>query len=211
MNGVPSIRTALVAVLGVLALGAPGALASGGVSAPGGGGDDGGGCRTAKFGDRNLERGDCGPDVETLNWLLRAEDYGVDLDRRFDLATHDSVRDLQGEEGIRRTGVVNRTTRSAITKRMRRQKASWYGPGFYGNRTACGQTLRKDTVGVAHRTLPCGTKVVFAYGGRFVRTRVIDRGPFVKRNYERDWDLTGALAERLRFEGVDTVRAAPIR
>ncbi len=37
--------------------------------------------------------------------------------------------------------------------------SSWYGPGLYGNTTACGQTLRPDTVGVAHKTLPCGTKV----------------------------------------------------
>ena len=31
---------------------------------------------------------------------------------------------------------------------------SWYGPGLYGNGTACGQTLTKTLVGVAHRTLP---------------------------------------------------------
>ena len=34
---------------------------------------------------------------------------------------------------------------------------SWYGPGLYGNGTACGQRLTKGLVGVAHRTLPCGT------------------------------------------------------
>jgi rare lipoprotein A len=95
---------------------------------------------------------------------------------------------------------------------MGSQKASWYGPGFFGNQTACGQTLRRKTVGVAHRTLPCGTKLVMAYRGRFVRTRVIDRGPFVKqRRYERDWDLTQALAQKLRFEGVDRVKTAPLR
>ena len=35
--------------------------------------------------------------------------------------------------------------------------ASWYGPGLYGNRTACGQTIRPSTLGVAHKRLPCGT------------------------------------------------------
>jgi hypothetical protein len=41
---------------------------------------------------------------------------------------------------------------------------------------------------------------------------VIDRGPFVKqRRYERDWDLTQALAQKLRFEGVDRVKTAPLR
>lgn len=70
---------------------------------------------------------------------------------------------------------------------------SWYGPGFYGNRTACGVVvLQKDTIGVAHRTLPCGTRVTFRYNGKTVVTRVIDRGPYVAG---RIFDLTrGACA-----------------
>src|SRR5680860_412515 len=54
--------------------------------------------------------------------------------------------------------------------------ATWYGPGLYGNRTACGHVLRPGTTGVAHRSLPCGTSVKFVYRGRQVVTRVIDRG-----------------------------------
>jgi Putative peptidoglycan binding domain len=212
VNGVVTtgawVRACLVAGLLLAAVAASAGAESGGV---GPGDDDGGSCRAAQFGARSLERGDCGNDVETLNWLLRAADYRVALDRRFDATTHDAVRDLQARGGIPRTGVVNRRTRAAVVAGMGRQKASWYGPGFYGNRTACGQTLRRGTRGVAHRKLPCGTRVVIAYGGRFVRTRVIDRGPFVKRGYERDWDLTAALASKLRFEGVDRVRTAPIR
>jgi rare lipoprotein A (peptidoglycan hydrolase) len=57
--------------------------------------------------------------------------------------------------------------------------ASWYGPGFYGNRTACGQTYSPEIVGVAHRTLPCGTLVTVSYGGRSVTVPVIDRGPYI--------------------------------
>jgi Lytic transglycolase len=57
--------------------------------------------------------------------------------------------------------------------------ASWYGPGFYGNRTACGQTYSPAILGVAHRTLPCGTLVTLTYGARSVTVPVIDRGPFV--------------------------------
>jgi rare lipoprotein A (peptidoglycan hydrolase) len=188
---------------------------SGGVEPGGGGangGGGGGGCRTMQFGDRALERGDCGSDVATLNWLLRSRDYAVGLDQRFASRTHDSVRDFQRRRDLQRSGVVNERTRDALVHGMGSQKASWYGPGFFGNQTACGQTLRRKTVGVAHRTLPCGTKLVMVYRGRFVRTRVIDRGPFVKqRRYERDWDLTQALAQKLRFEGVDRVKTAPLR
>jgi hypothetical protein len=70
---------------------------------------------------------------------------------------------------------------------------SWYGPGFYGNGGACGMIpggMTKDTVGVAHRTLPCGTRVTFRYNGHTVTTRVIDRGPYVKG---RIWDMTHGL------------------
>ena len=69
-----------------------------------------------------------------------------------------------------------------------------------------------DTIGVAHRTLPCGTKVVLGYRGDFVRTRVIDRGPFVKRALRaRLGPDRRRSPEQLGFEGVDQVRAAAIR
>ena len=85
--------------------------------------------------------------------------------------------------------------------------ASWYGPGLYGNGTACGGTLRPSTMGVAHKTLRCGTPVKFKHRGRVVVARVIDRGPYISG---RAWDLTEAAAEALAFEdvGVGTVRYA---
>jgi rare lipoprotein A (peptidoglycan hydrolase) len=85
--------------------------------------------------------------------------------------------------------------------------ASWYGPGLWGRKTACGETLRPTTIGVAHKTLPCGTTVKFVYHGRAVTAPVIDRGPYVKG---RSFDLTAAAAEALDFEGVGvgTVRFA---
>jgi rare lipoprotein A (peptidoglycan hydrolase) len=67
------------------------------------------------------------------------------------------------------------------------REISWYGPGFYGNGTACGQTLTKTLMGVAHRSLPCGTLVTFRYKGRSVTVPVVDRGPYVAG---RTWDLT---------------------
>jgi rare lipoprotein A len=67
------------------------------------------------------------------------------------------------------------------------REISWYGYGFYGNRTACGYELTRTIIGVAHRTLPCGTMVTFRYNGRTVTAPVIDRGPYVAG---RTWDLT---------------------
>ena len=71
---------------------------------------------------------------------------------------------------------------------------SWYGPGFYGQHTACGVLLTKYTVGVAHRTLPCGTLVTFRYGSHTVTAPVIDRGPYVSG---RIWDLSHGLCALL--------------
>ena len=76
--------------------------------------------------------------------------------------------------------------------------ASWYGPGLYGNRTGCGGTLSYGRLGVAHKSLPCGTKVTLRHNGRRVRVPVIDRGPYVGA---REYDLTAATARKLRFNG----------
>jgi hypothetical protein len=72
--------------------------------------------------------------------------------------------------------------------------STWYGPGFYGNRTACGQRLTTSTLGVAHRTLPCGTKVALRVKGRSLVVPVIDRGPYADGV---TYDLTRATAKRL--------------
>jgi rare lipoprotein A len=80
----------------------------------------------------------------------------------------------------------------------RHAQASWYGPGLYGNRTGCGGTLQPGRLGVAHKTLPCGTMVTFKHRGRRVRVPVIDRGPYVGG---REYDLTEATARRLGFRG----------
>jgi rare lipoprotein A (peptidoglycan hydrolase) len=86
-----------------------------------------------------------------------------------------------------------------------RQRATWYGPGFWGNETACGRKLRRETMGVAHKTLPCGSEVMLRYQGRYVRTKVIDRGPYANG---AKWDLTQATAEALRFEYTDDISVA---
>ena len=83
--------------------------------------------------------------------------------------------------------------------------ASWYGPGLWGNKTACGATLRPGTLGVAHKTLPCGTTIKLAYHGHALVTRVIDRGPYIKG---RAFDLTQAASEALGFDGVGRLRYA---
>jgi rare lipoprotein A len=84
----------------------------------------------------------------------------------------------------------------------RRANVSWYGPGLYGNLLGCGGRLTPGTLGVAHKTLPCGTRLTLRHRGRVVRVRVIDRGPYVGG---REYDLTAATRARLGFSGVGAI------
>jgi rare lipoprotein A (peptidoglycan hydrolase) len=77
--------------------------------------------------------------------------------------------------------------------------ASYYGGG---GSLACGGQLTSSTLGVANKTLPCGTLVTLRYGGHSVRVPVIDRGPFVPG---REFDLTEATKAALGFPGLGAV------
>ena len=87
-------------------------------------------------------------------------------------------------------------------------RATWYGPGFYGKQTACGQTLSHALLGVAHRTLPCGTPVAIYFHGKSITVPVIDRGPFANGAH---YDLTSATAEAVDMTGTSTIGVIPQR
>jgi rare lipoprotein A len=72
-------------------------------------------------------------------------------------------------------------------------EASWYRGG---GGLACGGSLTSATMGVASRTLPCGTPVTLRFDGRTVRVPVVDRGPYVEG---RELDLTEATKRALGF------------
>ena len=86
-------------------------------------------------------------------------------------------------------------------------QASWYGPGFYGGRTASGERLTRGTLTAAHRNLPFGTKVRVTnlWNGRSAVVRINDRGPF---HGNRLIDLSHGAADALGLisSGVAQVR-----
>jgi Lytic transglycolase/Putative peptidoglycan binding domain len=180
-----------------------GAAGSGGTATPGV-------CEDIAFGDRPLQLGDCGDDVKTLNWVLGSKAYatGVGLDGEFGDLTDAAVRTLQRRAGMSENGVVDAATREQLRASMKRRTASWYGPGFRRSESACGKVLKRSTIGVAHKRLPCGTRVTFNKGGRWLRTKVVDRGPYMRGV---SWDLTQAAAEALGMEHTASVRAAVIK
>jgi rare lipoprotein A (peptidoglycan hydrolase) len=98
-------------------------------------------------------------------------------------------------------GVPSRRVHGKVVV-YRTASASWYGPGLYGNKLACGGTLTPGTVGVANKTLPCGTKVTLRYHGHVATVPVVDRGPYAAG---RVYDLTEATKHRLHFGSTGTV------
>jgi rare lipoprotein A len=107
-----------------------------------------------------------------------------------------------GNMKIRAIGPNGAVSGVRLSTVYRRVAASYYGPGLYGNKLACGGTLQRGTVGVANKTLPCGTRVRLHYRGRTVTAPVIDRGPYAAG---RTYDLTEATKDRLGFGSTGTV------
>jgi rare lipoprotein A len=157
-----------------------------------------------RMGRRVVVRGRIQPAGSTVALQIRRRGRWVTLDRdrsdalgryvlrerlRRPMSVRARVRVSRGPAGVRPIGRVN-VYRHAL--------ASWYGPGFYGRRLGCGGRLGYSQLGVAHKTLPCGTRVTLRHRGRIVRVPVIDRGPYVGA---REYDLTAATARRLHFRG----------
>ncbi len=153
--------------------------------------------------------GTVAPGVAGLTVSLQVKRAGgwkpIDRDRT------DAAGRYRLRERLRRTGSARVRVRVAAAPGVapaergigrlnvfRTANASWYGPGLYGRPTGCGGTLSPGRLGVAHKTLPCGTLVTLRHGDRTVRVPVIDRGPYVGG---REYDLTAATAQRLGFEG----------
>jgi hypothetical protein len=120
------------------------------------------------------------------------------------LRTRATLRPRGGEESL---SVFSAAGFEAMVTVYRSAVASWYGPGFYGRTTACGRRLTRSLLGVAHKTLPCGTEVALRYRGASIIVPVVDRGPYVDG---RRWDLTGATARALGFTATDRIGAVPV-
>jgi len=112
-------------------------------------------------------------------------------------------------ESVKKSSQAKKTTlKDAAGAAWRKARASWYGPGFYGNGMAGGGKLKRDSMVVAHRSLPFGTRIKVKYNGRSVIAVVKDRGPYVGG---RTFDLGPGTAKALGFSGVGTIRYKVLR
>lgn len=164
-------------------------------------------------GDRVKVGGRLQPGYQGRRVLIQQRKSGqwvtVDRDRTADRGRFAGSWEVNRGVGRYKTRVLfrgdSRNPRSVDKTRLfvyRPGQASYYGPGLYGNRTACGQTLTPGTLGVANRWLPCGTRVTLRYNGRTVTVPVIDRGPY---SGSRIWDLTYATKQKLGFGSTGVV------
>ncbi|HEY1688112.1 MAG TPA: septal ring lytic transglycosylase RlpA family protein [Solirubrobacteraceae bacterium] len=111
------------------------------------------------------------------------------------------------------SGEPTSSTSEPSTKATREEAAEYngvslatiFGPGLFGRHTACGQLLSKQVVGVANRTLPCGTLISVSYHGRRVTIPVIDRGPYGPLH--ANWDLTLGAARLLHITETTEIKA----
>ncbi len=91
-------------------------------------------------------------------------------------------------------------------------KASWYGPGFHGQKTANGEVYDQMSFTAAHKSLKFGTllKITNPKNKKFVVVRINDRGPYVQG---RDLDLSKAAALELGFvrNGVTKIQVEEIK
>ena len=157
------------------------------------------------LGERTLHKGNRGNDVVTLQRVLTMKGYSLGAaDGAFGRMTKLAVKKFQKRAGLTVDARVGPATVAALARTWKARVASYYGPGLYGNRTACGYTLAHRTRGVAHRSLPCGTRVAVYADGLLAIYPVIDRGP------HRDGvslDLTEAAARKIGVRTTSTVRA----
>ena len=161
---------------------------------------------TGGFGARTLRLGDCGNDVKTLHWVIKADSYGVSLNKDFDDSTQSEVQSFQKQNDLSQNGVVGKRTRKELVKTMPKSRATWYGmlqqpdgvrrhpPSQHDRRRAPQPALRDEGRSEVRKPLRPGPR---------------DRPrPVCER---RRWDLTQGAAKALHFTGSDEIRAAPIR
>jgi hypothetical protein len=117
-------------------------------------------------------------------------------------------RHATSDGGTESFSALSSSDAETVVTVYRRAVASWYGPGFYGRKTACRLKMSRSLLGVAHKKLPCGTEVALLYRGETITVPVVDRGPFIRG---RSWDLTAATAKALGFKAVDRIGAVALR
>ena len=138
---------------------------------------------------------------KTLNNQILAANLESSKTNQLQLNNLNSVASPQSEINF------SNTSPTQIARRVFNGRASWYGPGFHGRRTANGEIFNSNAMTAAHRSLPFGTRVrvTNVRNGRSVIVRINDRGPFIGG---RIIDVSAGAARRLNMisSGVAPVR-----
>jgi rare lipoprotein A (peptidoglycan hydrolase) len=118
-----------------------------------------------------------------------------------------NANELLKKQNQKQQDMSNFSVKETITGKQ----ASWYGPGFYGNKTASGQIYTGNDLTAAHNTLPFGSyvRVTNLNNNKSAIIRINDRGPFEPDgktpNRTRIIDLSRASAAALGVSGVSPI------
>lgn len=129
------------------------------------------------------------------------------------------VNDEKTTESVLNDDVVSAENETVTADRslvdyveMGTMKASWYGPGFHGRKTANGELYDQMSYTAAHKSLKFGTllKITNLRNNKSVVVRINDRGPYVQG---RDLDLSkaSALALGMVKRGVVRIKVEEIK
>lgn len=135
----------------------------------------------------------------SIEETIEVEETTTDIEETI---TTEEITESEAKEKIQSEtttgeGSTETTEEPDNKKNTREVVASCYGPGFFGNRTASGILLTRQTLGIAHKTWGFVKKVNIAFKDKCVDVPVIDRGPFV---HAREIDITEATAKELGFK-----------
>lgn len=124
------------------------------------------------------------------------------------LFTH-PVKTVEAYENHKAKLVSGKTT--GKTKKKPLSRASWYGPGFQGKKTASGRKFDMHAMTAAHKTLPLLSyvKVTNPKSHKSVVVQITDRGPY---HGKRELDLSYAAAKKvgIQKQGIGYVEIKPI-
>lgn len=147
-----------------------------------------------------------GPWVPTATTVAGA-DGSFDAAWKTDRSGHFDLRARPADAATSGAAAAAAAVPTSSVTVYRSAVATWFGPGFFGHRTACGQVLTHRLLGVANRSLPCGTKVAVLYRGRTITVPVVDRGPF---GHHAGYDLTAATAQALGMQTTSRIGAVRV-
>lgn len=145
-------------------------------------------------------------EISNLTYFSNWKNLSIKTSQKYEEKDKIEEKEYEYSSNIKMKNAKNReilNVEKENSSDLKTARASWYGPKFYGKRTANGELFTKNIVSFAHCSMEFGTKVKFYYKGKTVIAHCNDRGPFIKG---REFDFSYKTAKILGLKGVKLVK-----